>query len=118
MGQKTSCLLAERGCTKLVLADIAQEGLAATKGLIEKATPNCQVVVQVTDVSNEDSVIQMVDQCVKSFGRLDFAINCAGVARGSVKTTDTTLKDFELLCNVNEKGVCMDLVVLVLRPRP
>jgi NAD(P)-dependent dehydrogenase (short-subunit alcohol dehydrogenase family) len=106
MGQKICLSLVERGCSRLLLADIVEQGLHETRARILESWPNTQIITHVTDVSQDASVANMVARCASSFGRLDFAINCAGIAKGSIRTIDTTLKDFEQICSVNEKGVC------------
>lgn len=105
MGREIALLLAGRGCTKFLLADIVQGALEETKSCVLEISSDAQVVTQATDVSKDAAVKSMVETCVSAFGRLNIAINCAGIARGSVRTVDTTAEEFKQLCNVNEKGV-------------
>lgn len=107
MEQCISCLSAKEGCTRLFLADISEGSLAQTRGMIEKQNPDAKVVTHVVKIAKEPTVIDMVAACVKAFGRLDCAVNCAGIARGSTKTTDLSLETFDVLCSVNEKGVSL-----------
>ena len=61
------------------------------------------------DVSDDINVRMMVDETIKSFGRLDFAFNNAGVEGISAPTQDCTLENWEQTINVNLRGVwlCM-----------
>lgn len=105
MGQTISILFAKRGCKKILLADISAKGMEETKRLVEAAQPSAIAQMVKVDVTIESQVAAMVEKCVATFGRLDFAINCAGVGKGGVKTADMTVELFDLNCNVNEKGV-------------
>lgn len=104
LGQAMAIKFAEHGCTKLFIVDIAEKGLHATQQLIQQVSKSAQVVLYIGDISNEESVKGMVSACVESYGRLDFAMNNAGIALGGIKTADMPLEMFEKTCNINEKG--------------
>ena len=62
-----------------------------------------------TDVSNSNSVEQMVNHVIKTYGRLDYAINNAGI-EGKLNTIiDLSEEDWDKVMNINLKGVflCM-----------
>ncbi|MFQ3845467.1 SDR family oxidoreductase [Staphylococcus pseudoxylosus] len=61
------------------------------------------------DVSNEQSVIDMVAKTVNIFGRLDYAYNNAGIQNPATDMVDLTEETFDQVMNVNNKGVwlCM-----------
>ena len=74
LGGATARLLAESGA-RVVIADINSElGEPLSKSLGNKSARFSR-----TDVSNEASVKETVNLAVKEFGRLDGAINCAGI---------------------------------------
>ena len=74
LGGATARLLAESGA-RVVIADINSEpGEALSKSLGNKSARFSR-----TDVSDEASVKATVNLAVKEFGRLDGAINCAGI---------------------------------------
>jgi len=57
------------------------------------------------DVSNEAAVNDSVEQTVKEFGRIDYALNNAGIG-GSLDTTNNIeLSDFQRVLAVNTTGV-------------
>lgn len=57
------------------------------------------------DVASENAVNDSVDQTVKEFGRIDYALNNAGIG-GALKTTDRIEKDdFDRVLAVNTAGV-------------
>ena len=59
------------------------DGLEETAGLIKSAasSPNVQSLVVPTDVLHEKDVQHMVDETVRNFGRIDYAVNAAGTQR-------------------------------------
>ena len=60
----------------------------------------------VSDVSNPDSVDDLVKRTLDEFGRVDFIINNAGAARGSdrVPVVDLAPEDWHKVMNVNLNG--------------
>ena len=57
------------------------------------------------DTSKEDSVQSAIDQTIKTFGRLDIAINNAGIGGNSAQTVDQSLSEFQRVMDVNVNGV-------------
>lgn len=80
-------------------------GLQQTKDLVLEHEDSAEVVLHISDVSREDEVQTMVRSCVDRFGRIDCAMNNAGIAKGGCKTTDTSLETYNRLTSINEKGV-------------
>ncbi|MCR5264730.1 MAG: SDR family NAD(P)-dependent oxidoreductase, partial [Clostridiales bacterium] len=88
--------LAEEGAY-VVIADMNYDGAKATSDEI----PN-SIAVSV-NVTDEDSVKQMVNAAVLNYGGLDVLVNNAGVAKAG-KLEEMTAKTFEFVTNVNYKG--------------
>jgi NAD(P)-dependent dehydrogenase (short-subunit alcohol dehydrogenase family) len=61
------------------------------------------------DVTNEHDVAAMVERAVVTFGRLDAALNNAGIQVPVAETADATAEDFDRATAVNLRGVwtCM-----------
>lgn len=57
------------------------------------------------DVSDEDAVNESVERTVKEFGRLDFAVNNAGIGGASQTTDQIEKSDFDRVMSVNTTGV-------------
>lgn len=106
IGQDSAIAFAEKGAN-MVIADIDLKALAKTEDLVKNM--GVEVVSVETDVSKVDDVKQMVDQCINTFGRLDFAINNAGIGGESNLTGDYTLEGWDKVMNVNLRGqfLCM-----------
>lgn len=61
------------------------------------------------DVTNEADVVNMVEQTVAAFGRLDIAYNNAGIHVTVAETADASSEEFDRAIAVNLKGIwlCM-----------
>ena len=62
-----------------------------------------------TDVSKHDDVKYMVDQVIKTFGRIDCAFNNAGIEGNQAPTEEGTIENWDRVIDINLKGVwlCM-----------
>lgn len=104
MGKASALLLAERGASVLV-ADRDAEGAARVAEEIGATAKPFGV-----DVSDPEGCSAMVGAALERFGRLDVAVNCAGVADGGgTLTADTTNETWRRILSVNLDGVfyCM-----------
>lgn len=92
---------------KVVVADVA-DALESTVAALQKEFSDAQVLAVKCDVSKENEVKNMVAVTVDRFGRIDYAVNCAGVAFGAPwEEFETEIWDKTI--GVNERGVflCM-----------
>lgn len=64
----------------------------------------CQVDLTVGDISDENFVNQFVGKAVNTFGRIDYAVNCAGVLGPALRTHETPTSVFDQINNVNYRG--------------
>lgn len=80
ISQATAVSFAREGCTKIVLADRDEKGLEKTQQLITETVGagKVQVLAVKTDVTSVEQIDHLVQSAVKSFGRIDYAINGAG----------------------------------------
>ncbi|MEH7376661.1 SDR family NAD(P)-dependent oxidoreductase [Neobacillus drentensis] len=77
--QETAISFAREGA-KLIAADIDEEGCKQTVSSIEAL--GGEAIFCKTDISKRADTEAMVQATVKHFGRLDHAVNCAGITRG------------------------------------
>lgn len=105
MGQQAALAFARDGAVGLVLGDVDTQGLETTRQLVQKQSPSVEVVTMKLDVSNEESVQAFVDLAVAKFGRIDYAINAAGVATPMLKFVDSQGPALNRCIAVNTKGV-------------
>jgi meso-butanediol dehydrogenase/(S,S)-butanediol dehydrogenase/diacetyl reductase len=101
IGQGIALSLAHAGAD-LVLADydinIAEEAAANVRELGRRA-----VAVQV-DVSQAESVASMIEQVRSAFGRLDVAVNNAGVVSLG-RVDELAVSEWDRIMNINARGV-------------
>ncbi|WP_101758102.1 SDR family NAD(P)-dependent oxidoreductase [Oceanicoccus sp. KOV_DT_Chl] len=92
-----------RAGAKLVLGDRNTLGLELLIKNLGGEQPN--IISQSCDVSKESEVAALVAAAVDNFGRLDIAINNAGMSSVMKSLTDTTEADMDLNFAINTKGV-------------
>ncbi|TWX68079.1 glucose 1-dehydrogenase [Colwellia demingiae] len=101
-GKLLAQALAERGA-KLVLGDIDKKGVDEVASAL--ANNGADVVALSCDVSVNSQCKAMVDTAVEKYGRLDIAVNNAGIGQGFMPLHETDEALMDLQFNVNVKGV-------------
>lgn len=106
IGRAVAFLFAQRGA-KVALIDIDQIGGEQARQLIADAGGDALFVK--TDVSDAASVEQAVNSVVEHFGRLDYAVNNAGVAAQPNDLADLPIEEWRRVTGVMLDGVfhCM-----------
>lgn len=101
----------------VVVSDVDEEGLAAIAKELEDN--GVRVLSVVCDVADDKAVGEMVDRAVETFGTLDYAYNNAGVQPVPVEMAEQTVKDFERVTGINQRGVwsCMRHELRVMREK-
>ncbi|KAF2097817.1 putative 3-oxoacyl-reductase FabG [Rhizodiscina lignyota] len=110
IGRAIVRLLAREASAGIALADINEAAVQAVqKEISELATnPNFKTVAIVVDVRNEDSCKAMVAKAVEAFGRVDYAVNCAGIGLKE-SVADTKMEDWERMIGINLTGVWLSM---------
>lgn len=106
IGRATAIAFAQRGA-KVVVADVIEDKLSETIKQIT-ASGSEGIFVQ-CDVSNNDEVSRMVDICIQTYGRVDYAFNNAGIEGLQATTHECTEENWDKTMRVNLKGIwlCM-----------
>jgi NAD(P)-dependent dehydrogenase (short-subunit alcohol dehydrogenase family) len=86
---------------RLVLADLAEDALQALKDEIERR--GGRAATQRTDVTAAADVAAAVDCAVRTWGRLDVLVNCAGITLRQ-PAVDFTESEWDRIIAVNLKG--------------
>ena len=89
----------------LSLCDLDADGLAETVGLLGGA----DVLSSVVDVADEADQARHVAETVKRFGRLDIALNNAGIFTELKRIQDTSVDEFDRMMAINARGVFLAL---------
>lgn len=106
IGRAAALLLAKEGAAGIALADVNKEGMETVKAELEAVASHekFKCITIVVDVRNTSSVKSMVAETAKVFGRLDYAVNCAGI--GFKKAfAETESEDWDRMIAINLTGV-------------
>ncbi|RAL08540.1 NAD(P)-binding protein, partial [Aspergillus homomorphus CBS 101889] len=98
---------AASGAAGVAFADIdlknAERVSAESKAVA--TNPDFRALVLPVDVSLEQSVEQMMSEVVASFGRIDYAVNSAGIGvQHPAEVSETSLSKFDAFFSVNVRG--------------
>lgn len=106
IGRATAEAFASKGA-KVVLAARRQDELASLVTEIEAHGGKATAIT--TDVSKAEDVELMVAHAIETFGRLDYAVNNAGIEGTLAGITDLAEDDWDRVLDINLKGIflCM-----------
>ncbi|KAF4419344.1 hypothetical protein F53441_14434 [Fusarium austroafricanum] len=105
IGQQTAITFAQHGVTKLALADVNQEALFASIEALKKQFPNVELLSLHLDVRDSVQVKEGIAKTVRKFGRLDIAVNNAGISGSGRKTHELEDDEWMRILDVNLQGV-------------
>jgi NAD(P)-dependent dehydrogenase (short-subunit alcohol dehydrogenase family) len=106
IGRATAQAFAAKGA-KVALAARRKDELASLAGEIESGGGVATFVK--TDVSTAKDVERMVEHTIETFGRLDYAVNNAGIEGEPFAITDLPEEEWDRVLDINLKGtfLCM-----------
>jgi NAD(P)-dependent dehydrogenase (short-subunit alcohol dehydrogenase family) len=106
IGRAAALAFARKGAG-VVVADVSEQGNQETARMIEEAGGRTLAVR--CDVSQAEDAEAALDKAVKTFGRLDFAFNNAGVEQPITAAADLTEKEWDWIVDINLRSVflCM-----------
>jgi len=109
---KAIALALSRNGALLAVADINQKGVEDTVAEIKES--GGQAIAFKVDVSKSSEVDSMTQEVIKHFGRLDCAVNNAGIEGSLASTTDCTEENWDRVMEVNVKGIwlCMKYQII------
>lgn len=112
IGRATALAFARRGA-KVVVADWIDDG----ETIQQLRDEGAEAIFIKCDVSKTNEVAAMVDQAVKTYGRLDFGINNAGIEGITAPTHECTEENWDRTININLKGIwlCMKYQIPLMR---
>lgn len=102
LGEATALLFAKNGAT-VVLADADVE--AAERVLANIESEGGRGLVVKTDVSKVEDAKNLVDRTVQEFGRLDIAVNNAGIGGATAPTGEYPVDGWDTIIGINLSGV-------------
>jgi len=105
IGEACGFQFAKYGAAALVLCDINLPAQEKVGERIRLAYPKIEVQVLHIDTSKEDSILEAHAAAIKRFGRIDYAVNNAGVGGIMKPSTELTLEEFKYCNEINMLGV-------------
>ena len=96
---------AKYGITKLALADANGDLLAESNAGLRKLYPNVEILSLTLDVRNSEQVKAGIAQAIEKFGRLDVAVNNAGIPGMGQQTHEAAEEEWMRVLDVNLNGV-------------
>ena len=114
IGLATANAFAKAGCTRIILADLNLSGLTAAQSTLTDRYPNLKTLCLPVDISVEGAMEKALETAIDldSFGRLDYAVNCAGMNgvnadHKPANSTETSVEYFDKLNSINYRGTWM-----------
>jgi NAD(P)-dependent dehydrogenase (short-subunit alcohol dehydrogenase family) len=104
---RTAALAFAREGANVSIADVSDQGIQETAGMIEECGGRALAVR--CDVSRAEDVAAALEKTIAAFGRLDFAFNNAGVEQPIKAVADITEAEWDRLIEIDLRGVflCM-----------
>jgi len=99
MGSELTQELARRGVS-LLLVDVNREALEAQARQLGEQ----KVAWIAADVASKADAIRAAESCLKTFGRIDFLVNLAGILGRVTPAKDLTEEEWERVLGINLKG--------------
>ncbi|OCF58086.1 hypothetical protein L486_04115 [Kwoniella mangroviensis CBS 10435] len=107
IGAAISRAFASSGITKLVLTDINRKGLDQTISSINSASgpSKCEILSIDGDISSTSFIDHLFDEVKSKYGRLDYAVNCAGISGNNKPSDQSEMSDFDKITGINYRAL-------------
>lgn len=105
VGRATALQFARDGVRKIAGLDISAPALGETKQIITEEFPDVDFLLLIADLNDEAQVTAAFAQVVEKFGRVDYAVNNAGIGHPLKVTPELPFENFDRVMGVNLKGV-------------
>jgi NAD(P)-dependent dehydrogenase (short-subunit alcohol dehydrogenase family) len=106
IGRAAALALAREGAS-VVVADASEANNRETARIIEQAGGRALAIR--CDVSREEDVRAALEKTIEVFGRLDYALNNAGIEQAITPLADLTVEQWDRLIEVDLRGVFLCL---------
>ncbi|KAH8655195.1 3-oxoacyl-reductase [Xylariales sp. PMI_506] len=105
IGKHAALSFAKYGIQRLALADMNKEALATSIKSLQERYPNVEVLSLQMNVQNSAEVKYGIAETVQKFGRLDVAVNNAGIGGSGAQTHDVSEEEWIKVIDVDLHGV-------------
>ena len=107
IGRATALAFAREGAKAVIVADVDEPGGTETAGQVARAGAENRFVR--TDVSRAADVEALMRGILDAYGRLDVAVNNAGIEGRQAWVQEQTEADWDRVLDINAKGVWLGL---------
>ncbi|KAL5363837.1 hypothetical protein BJX96DRAFT_167811 [Aspergillus floccosus] len=107
IGKATALSFARHGVRQLAIADINLPAADKAAKALNSQFQGLQAISLQIDVTNHDSIQESVSQTVNAFGRIDYAVNNAGIGGSAVLSAEHDIKDWQRTIDIDLNGVWM-----------
>ncbi|KAK8041859.1 hypothetical protein PG993_006382 [Apiospora rasikravindrae] len=97
IGAAVAKAFARSGCSRIAITDINKKSLDSTRDAILQIHPKAQITSRDGDISDEVFVNSFVADIAKTFSRVDYAVNCAGILGENLRSHETKTSAFDLI---------------------
>ncbi|WP_138429864.1 SDR family NAD(P)-dependent oxidoreductase [Fodinibius saliphilus] len=106
IGKETATMLAREGAD-VVIADVNEMALEQTAREIK--TEESKILKVHADISKEKDIESLIQETLRTFGKLDIACNNAGIEGKMALTGDYSLDEWDRVQSINLRGqfICM-----------
>lgn len=101
MGKSMAVKFAEAGA-KVLASDVKEERLTALQSLVKNGEGKIEILK--VDVSKEEDVKKMINECIIKFGSVDVLINNAGILDDFLPAAEVTNEVWNKVMSVNVSG--------------
>jgi NAD(P)-dependent dehydrogenase (short-subunit alcohol dehydrogenase family) len=107
MGQAIAQTFAKLGCHNIALLDIDTKGLEETAQSLQDPLPRgkASLLMQRCDISNPESVAAAFQKILKTFGRIDYLVNAAGIMVFNSSSAESSIESFDRVQSINYRGL-------------
>ncbi|KAF4449799.1 3-oxoacyl-acyl-carrier protein reductase [Fusarium austroafricanum] len=105
IGRQVAISFAVEGCRKIALFDKNIKELIETKSTITAKAGEAEVLFFEVDNLEADEVTRNMTLVIAYFGRIDYAVNCAGIYGPTKKSHQVTPSEFDQVMNTNFRGL-------------
>ncbi|KAJ5280394.1 hypothetical protein N7478_005766 [Penicillium angulare] len=104
IGAAVARAFAAAGCERIAITDVNSHTLEQTEKAISAAHSNIKLFAHPGNIADDNFADSFISKVARAFGRVDYAVNCAGVLGVPMRSGETTLEEFDRVNNINYRG--------------
>ncbi|QKX63423.1 uncharacterized protein TRUGW13939_10593 [Talaromyces rugulosus] len=105
IGRAVAHAFVKNGVSQIALGDINEQTAQETADQLKSINKDVNAIAIQVDVANEDSVKASIETATAAFGRIDFAVNNAGINGPLGLASDVSFEDWKKTIDINLSGV-------------